>query len=320
MNPNRRAAACATPLFVAALVLSACNSDVPTEDTALARQWLAAVEAGDESAALSLAERLSPAPAAGDVAPDPTEASFFTHNGLNPAFMVARYNHWDFQHWSHAAFFRRLARDLAGGATDPGAIVTALFHAVVEQLDEQDPAGVVVLWPYRVWQGGGGLCDRQAWVLGELSYQLDARPVIVYLRYPVTLESPHTVAQIRMGGRVFTSDPFTDLLLTDVSIASLRRDAAPARAAWPDHQEWATAFTDSQLWAPVYPQDYCVRNQRLAARLRPLLGADTPRFGESPAARVSLDATAAEDQPIALWHYPLRLLAFEASEWSVPIP
>jgi hypothetical protein len=136
-------------------------------DRAAAADWLDAVGVGDEARALRDAEALV---SAGEKAAAPNQeyARFFSENGLTVAFLSDKFGHWDFQSWSHALFFARLAASTGVSGSDP---VTPAFAAVTQHLRAPDPEGVVVLWPYVIWQTGQGYCDRQAWVLCELTYQ-----------------------------------------------------------------------------------------------------------------------------------------------------
>jgi hypothetical protein len=278
----------------------------PAETAGDATRWLAAVETGQEAEALRLAAILAPA---GRMRPaDPAYAAFFTAEGMDPAFLAAGFGHWDYQAWSHAAFFAGLARDTVAGQADAD---RALFEAVAAHLTDPDPPNPGAFWPFRIWQAGRGFCDRQAWVLAELFYQQGADVKIVYLRDPVTLESPHTITQVRHEGRAMTADPLSEVALPGVTVAQVARDPELARRLWPDNRSWQSAITAAALWVPAYPQDYAPRNQLLQERLRACLGTRAPRFGEDPAARLQAWPAEREGMPTALWFYPLRLLNWE---------
>jgi hypothetical protein len=274
----------------------------PAPSDTRASDWLEAVEHGDAARALLLAESLAPRETWGPIAPG--DRQLFSSEGVAPEFLTAGFSRWDALAWSHALFFARLARTTAGEAGEP---FLSLFQAVTERLAPRDPDTREPLWPFRIWQARRGLCDRQAWVLCELAHQLGLEGRIVYLRDPVTLVSPHTVAQVRQGDRVWVADPLSRVFLADVSAAQLAAEPERARAMWPGRPEWRAAVRASQLWLPAYPQDYCPRNQALQARLRRALGPLCPRFGQDPHARLSLS----EGLPCALWFYPIRLLAAE---------
>jgi hypothetical protein len=314
--PGRRSAANLARLLGGSILLvvaqgcGAPEQDSCDEPTASeAAQWLEAVSSGNRVEALRLAASLAPADT-WSAPPDPTYISLFEVNGVDRRFLTAEFNEWDFEYWSHAAFFSRLAREITAGADDP---IAALFRAVTARLRAPDPPEAGILWPYRIWQLGQGYCDRQAWVLSELAWQWGADAKIVYLRDPVTLVSPHTICQLRGQGRVWVADPLSGVMLADVSSAQLAASPDRAREMWPNAPDWQRAITAARLWVPAYPHDYCRRNQALSARLRGCLGSSTPRFGEDPQARLRSSPEDLSGLPLDLWHYPIRLLAAEMS-------
>lgn len=280
----------------------------PTEAAVLSQQWLVAVDRSDEPEAIRLAEALAPSAEAAQQAPPGEYVAAFASAWTDPVFLTRSFNHWDYQSWSHARFFSRLSADIAGGAPDPDG---ALFAAVIARLRHPDPPNPDALWPYRVWQTGRGWCDRQAWVLAELAYQRGSDTKIVYLYNPGTSVSPHTILQLRTSGRATVADPFSERAIYGASALEVATNPALAQSLWPGNRRFQRAITAAKLWVPSYPQDYARRNQILGERVTACLGAASPRFGEDPIRRMATISAETETLPIGLWHYPIRILAWE---------
>ena len=278
-------------------------------------QWLEAVSKGQVETALKLADRIC-----GDVdSPSISTniAGLCRDNGIRPEFINAKFNRWDFQYWRHAIFFKRLARSITDNAKVKNSddVISKLFSAVHERIKPVDPPKGSILWPYTIWHLKKGLCDRQAWVLCELAYQLGYETQIVYLRNPKTLVSPHTICELRKGDKVWLADPYSGKLLSNMSVAELAADSKMKAATWPDRTDWQEAINKSAYWLPSYPQDYCPRNQALRSKLEQVMGDNYPRFGEPPVDRLKkyLSLTTKNDRRFSygLWFYPFRLLSAE---------
>ncbi len=276
----------------------------------LAEQWLSAVAAGDTRTSIALAEAICHGRPADAV--DPQYATLAESSGVKPAFFKLAFNRWDFQSWHHALFFHQLAHDLTSGKEDK---VKALQAAVIERVKPQERKDPQVPWPYRVWQRGFGVCDRQAWVLCELAYQLGWEVQVVYLRDPQTKVSPHTVCELRKGESVWFADPFRKSLHPQRSIDDVADDEALLLQMWPDRADVRRAFQGCVFWTPACPQDYCTRNQELHRRLAAVLGRRCPRFGEDPRLRLEAyrklrESTLREAPrfPMRLWRLPFQYL------------
>ena len=215
-------------------------------------------------------------------------------------------------------FFRKLARHVTEGRQDE---VRALYEAVRARVDGNEPAGgpPVAHWPYYTWQSGHGLCDRQAWVLCELAWQLGYECEVVYLTDPETGKSPHTICEIRRApDRVWLADPYLGFLLPNVTAEMLADNADLMEQVWPDKPELHKAMQHCVRLTPAYPQSYCPRDQRLARRLCDALGDRAPRFGEDPVERLQryealmqAGPGPAPRFPITLWQYPWRILLLD---------
>jgi hypothetical protein len=249
----------------------------------LAERWLRAVAADDADTALEIARQIAPEPA--DQLGDPRYPQVFNRKRVDADFLTDGFNLWDYQSWRHAWFFQQLARRLT--ANDPEKVL-AIYDAVIERIEPRDRKKTNILWPYNIWQNGWGLCDRSAWVFCELAYQMGWHTQIVYLVNPHTEVSPHTIAEIRgNSGRVYFVDTYARILLPGRTVESVAGDEALLATLWPGHPQYAPAMQACRFWTPSYPQDYCVRNQRLHARLVDSLGERCPRFGEEPQQRLS---------------------------------
>lgn len=214
--------------------------------------------------------------------------------------------------WQHALFLHNLADRIVREAGDECPPVRALFAAVYERVGPVAAPKATIPWPATVWQVKQGLCDRQAWLLSELAYQHGYETMIVYLQDPETLVSPHTICEIRRGEQVWVADPYSGILLPDVSVADLATDPELAASTWPDREDWQQAIRKPACWLPAFPQDYCWRNRVLRRHLAPILGQRCPRFGRSPEERLkeflARTGTRQDDIPYRYWFYPFRLL------------
>ncbi len=275
----------------------------------VAKSWLEAVAGDDMLTALALAEEIAGGEAGEEVRPFYLDIG--RRESLRETFFRGSFDGWDYQRWRHTLFFHDLAREITAGKKDE---IAALFSAVRERVDGKEglSAPPEALWPYRIWERGYGVCDRQAWVLCELATQLGYETQIVYLRDPKTGVSPHTVCEIRKGrDQVWLADPYLDALLSGVSAESLAADPARLQSIWPGKDALHAAMARCDMFTPAFPQDYRPRNERLGRRLREALGEQSPRFGEDPAERMrryhALHTSATGSEPrfqMVLWGFP----------------
>jgi hypothetical protein len=274
---------------------------------------LAAVEAGDSATAIALAEKICPPGDWGQC--DPRYAPFFQRNGLDKSFLEGPFNSYDFGRWHYAHCLKQLSGRLTGGNPDN---IEALYHAVVARVESKDDdkdAGFP--WPWRIWERGYGLCDRQAWVLCAMAYQCGWETQIIYLIDPRSGQSPHTICSMRKGlGLVYVADPNQKFLMPQKSVDDILADRNLLDSLWPQRPEFRAALANCVFWTPSYPQDYCPRNQRLWQKLKPVLGDRCPRFGADPIGRLQtyahlrqLTHPGAQLKDMRPWDYPIRLLA-----------
>ena len=284
-------------------------SDSPAKVRELAERWLSAVAAGDGEVALAAANRLVNRPVG---LPNRRYVALGKSEGIRAAYFDRPFNRLDYQAWRHAYFFQQAAWKITGDRTDD---ITALQAAVVERVSPNEPQ-VQGAWPYGIWQRGFGLCDRQAWVLCELAYQLGWETQIVYLRDPKTNASPHTLCELRKGAdRVWYADPYFKLLLPQKSVAQVAADERLLMDIWPDKENCRMAIKNCMFWTPAYPQDYRPLNQALYKRLSTVLKSRCPRFGIDPIERMKTyrqlrapSTGRSAKFPMALWVYPFRVL------------
>jgi len=287
---------------------------VKTVDPQLAaKAWREAVAAGKINAGLEAAAKICGKVTARK--PAPQLVKLFQANGINPRFINAPFNPSDFQSWQHAFFFQKLARELSGDAVTPEDKIKKLAVAVSEHIKPERAGKEIILWPYNIWHLKKGLCDRQAWVLCELAYQLGFETQIVYLWNREKESSPHTICEIRQGSKVWTADPFSGKLLEQISIAKLAVSPELKKQFWPKRLDRHEPAEHPLFWLPAYPQDYCPKNQILQQKLKLILGKDCPRFGLPPGQRMQLylSLTTPKDRKFNydFWFYPFRLLHAE---------
>lgn len=302
------------------LLILGCGTDAPNERketekfSRLVTEWQEAVKAGATSTAMQLATKIC-----GNMPSYTLQPAYLglcgklcKENDINPKYLEAGFDAWDFQYWGDAFVFKKLAHRIVSEADEDNSPIFALFTAVRKHIKSLEPPNGNILWPYTIWQLRKGLCDQQAWVLCELAYQLGYETQIVYLRNPKTLVLLHTICEIRKENEKWVADPSSGKLLPNISVADLAVDAQLAASTWPDRKDLQEAIKKTDYYLPAYPQDYCQRNQVLQQKARRILGENCPRFGQSPANRLNkyMLLTRQEDRPFQyqFWVYPFRLL------------
>ncbi|RMD76398.1 MAG: hypothetical protein D6820_12765, partial [Lentisphaerae bacterium] len=290
----------------------------------LARQWRKAVFEGKLDEALCPAGRIVPATALQKGSPWQVYVELFQYSGLDPALLKSGFIAEDWRYWQDCLKLRRLAlallKDIDPHDTD--AVIAGLLRGVRNRVRpvENDLQNA---WPMQIWQRGYGLCDRQAWLLAELAYQLGFEVTVVYLRDAKTRVSYHTVAELRKDTQVWVVDPFCGHQLKGLGVTRLVRNMEAKQKLWPDHAQWWKTIGAATLYIPAHPFDYCLRTQLLAASMKKN-GFEPPfRFGEDPRRRqLTYDRLRRKTstgfpklEPLGLWDYPLRLLKAE-NQWQ----
>ena len=281
-----------------------------------ARRWLAAVKALDEKRALKIAAEIA---ADGDLRGDPEKerkyASLFLKEGVPASFLSAPLNDQDFKLWYFAWALKKILRESGvEKLNSDNARLQAIMKLVSARIARFEKTRGPLPWPLTVWVRKYGLCDRMAWLFSEFAYQLGLETRVVYLMDGKGV-SPHTICEVRGDdGKVWTADPYSGVLLTDVSIAKLAASEALMRKIWPKRPDWWKALPNSLCWIPAMPQDYRGVNHVLHDFVAASLGDDCPRFGEDPDARLAEFAKLAgkdDEFETRLWFFPIRLMRLE---------
>lgn len=273
-------------------------------------KWYKAVEIGDANTAIKLATKIC-----GKI-PNYTSLPGYINlckdSKINPKYLKLNFNIYDFQYWEHSLFFKNLSQRIINKSKNNQHPISALFSAVHDRIKPIKPPKGTVLWPYTIWKLKKGVCDRQAWGLCELAYQLGYETQIVYLRNPKTLISPHTICEIRKENEKWVADPLSGKLLSNISIVDISTNPKLATSTWPKRTGWQEAIKNPIYFLPAYPQDYCQRNQLLQHKIQTVLKEKCPRFGQSPIDRLHkyISLTSEKDQAFnyQFWFYPFRLL------------
>ncbi|MCP4177709.1 MAG: hypothetical protein GY756_08075 [bacterium] len=244
---------------------------------------------------------------------------FLKKDKIKNSFLNAPFNEWDFNQWRQAYFFKQLANKIVSHSSGSSDNIKLLFDAVVARLKKNEGSKLVLINPKKIWERGYGLCDKQAWVLAELAYQLGYETQIVYLiNDPSTLNSIHTFCEIRKGKEVWIADPYFNVLIKRKSVIDLINDEKLCETLWKGRNDIQQIVKNSICLTNSFAQDYCYRNQILHKWLVKYLGKKCPRFGEDPVQRqaqyVNLVRKTYNSKNKAkvgfqLWPVPLRVLS-----------
>ncbi len=250
----------------------------------LEEQWLDAVEGGEGSKAVELAGKIvgdSP-----EIVLDAWYVELFARGGVKAGYLSAPFNESDFPRWREALFFKKKAAELVDGRL-PLAIGRLMTGLTVQiKPGEDDPSRPP--WPRAVWETGRGMCDRMSWTFCELGYQAGFETAVVYLIDAETGSSPHTICEIRSEGEGrWLVDPLKRKLFAGIAAAQAAGSEELRMKLWPEEEHFRKCLENAHIMIPAYPQDYCPRNQKLAAKLATALGDRCPRFGEDPRKRIA---------------------------------
>lgn len=282
-------------------------------DRRLAEEWLNAVRGGRIEAALKAARELTAGERGSTEGETRLAQSYFSRLRTSPSHVTADFNVWDFQSWWNALFFKEASKAILADSSEKR-VVPALFKAVTERLKNGDAKNDGAPWPFVIWKFRKGTCDQQAWTLCELAYQRGCQPRIVYLYPSADGLSCHTICELREGDKVWTADPFSNVLLEGLSVKELAKQPDTLKKIWPDRPQWREAVKRTRSFIPCDPGDYCPRNRALAAKLATLIPDEAPRFGENPFTRHRLaNAAEADESAIDTWFFPIRLLQSQMS-------
>jgi hypothetical protein len=283
-----------------------------------AQKWLSAVSRGDEKTALKLASEIIVSENISNTI-NPQYAEIAKQENITPDFFTAPFGKYDFKLWYDALFLKNKLKefDIKKSTEGPKA-VKIILDRVAARIKPLEKEHAIIPWPTGIWVRGFGLCDRQSWLFAELAYQAGYETQIVYLIDSKTGISPHTICEISINKENkisrFTADPYSKVLLQGVSVRELFENKKLMKKIWPGKENWYKALGNSIFWTPSYPQDYCLKNQKLYKILKSELKEQCPRFGEDPQKRLSKYRKYADKNSkfkMGLWYYPFRVLKRE---------
>jgi len=284
--------------------------------------WLAAVESGDCSTALEVANFLIGCKTnlKHDKAKDEGYSQIFSENDISPKFLSAPFNKWDFELWKQAMFFDDLAKKTLVNVSSDDRKIELLLNLVLKKIKKREAPKPVVYTPYVVWQQGYGLCDKLTWVFCELAYQAGFSTQLIYLvDKPETLSSIHVFCELRKNGKVWIVDPLAEKILNGVSLLGMMKTLDISMKLWPGRIDCQQNLKNSVMLTNSFPQDYCIRNQVLQQKLHTLIDGKCPLFGEDPIERQQryLELMRAASPSIGqalrmmLWPIPFKVLCNE---------
>ncbi|MDD7985767.1 hypothetical protein PQO01_12475 [Lentisphaera marina] len=238
---------------------------------------------------------------------EPTYLNLFEEFSLGKAFYEdPKFNDLDYFYWAQSLLFKRLSEEVKSKLKEGEDPIKALYNLVNIQVKAKGDGPDRAAFPMQIWQRGFGVCDRQSWAMCELAYQLGADVYIIYFIEEDTGISKHTICQITYEGRDYLVDPLYQKFLPDFHWNDLTE--GKAAEIWHDHVYLADDIKKAEILLPSMPHDFCVRQQVLAKKLKPLLSEDILfRFGESPRERAKRWPYK-QGQDYFYWDYPHRLM------------
>ena len=238
---------------------------------------------------------------------------FFNHIRFPVAFLDAPFNAHDFQAWRRAWLFHQLSKKIAPASQEDDEIVKAVFTAVRNTLQKGDLPNRNQnrnLWPEVIWAEGAGYCDRQAWCASELLRQYGFQTLLIML-FDEKGVSPHTFLEAEKNSRFYLIDPFCGAMRSGISFADMRRDEKIRKDFWPGQEKIQNAVEHARYILPAGPQDYCLRNIRLAEILRTVSGEKYFLHPVDPVEELGkiIRGHKIPPQACSFWTYPFQLLA-----------
>lgn len=223
----------------------------------------------------------------------------FKQEGVKQSFLTRKsFNQVDAFFWHQAQFIKSISRNTLTSDQDP---VESLYNDVVMRFSIKSEAEDISSYPFHIWQRGFGACDRQAWVMCELVYQLGGKASVIYLRHPETKSSPHTICEVFYNKKHYLIDPLYQKFLPETKFSDLTPEKI--KEVWSEKPILHNTFEKAVRLIPSMPVDYTERNQRLNARLGKII-----KFGEPPQNRYHFWKSIYPDMDIRFWEYPIRIL------------
>ena len=208
----------------------------------------------------------------------------------------------DLYYIMQAAFMHKSAKE-AIAYKPPEQHIPVLFELVKNKVikpvkGQRDQSA----YPLAIAQRGFGVCDRQAWVLCELAYQIGADCYIIYLMDPDTGVSHHTICEVKYNNKSYILDPMYDKFIDNRTLTELSEKEIAQ--VWSDYPQLHKEFKPARVFSPSMPQDYSARFKALN---KFLAGKAPYRIAEDPQER-AVRRGQIKGERFAFWDYPIRLL------------
>lgn len=210
------------------------------------------------------------------------------------------FNDVDAFFWLQAQLMKRIAVDIKQTSQAEN-LISHIFAQVKKRVQPSGDGKDIGAYPFHIWQRGFGVCDRQAWVFCEISYQLGANTSVIYLIDPLKEQALHTICEVEYEGRHYIVDTLYNVFLPDTTLTDLSDEIV--KKNWSDRPELFGTFKKAVRQIPAMPTDYSDRNQRLSAYL-----GGAVKFGEPPQNRYHFWKKISPEVDTRFWNYPIRLL------------
>jgi hypothetical protein len=283
--------------------------DKPTQE--LAEKWLAAVHNSDYQVAAETANEMVSQDT--DKLVNPVYRSLAQSSGMNPQFLEWPFNQADAMAWDQSAFFHAKARDLLQDLKPDQDPIHVLIKGLWDQVTVEPDSQQTVEWLVPGWKRGRATAEHMAWMAAELGYQVGFEVLVLRLNDAEGQAVAYMCEMRHAQGYVYLADPGHGTLIKN-SLNNLLALPEVVAENWKDIPGIFEAMSRAQYFVPAMPQDYCLRNQKLAEYLGRFLGDSMPRFGQDPFERARLHRLAwgsempSQEFPVNLWDEPFNLL------------
>ncbi len=279
----------------------------------LCRTWEKAVAEGNPAEAIRLAGRILDASKKTGDSFSKAKRLFFSYTEISPDFLQASFHFCDYQLWRRRWLFRQLSPKIVSPERPDEDIVKAVFSAVQTSLRKGDLKNrnqTRNLWPEVIWSEQAGYCDRQAWCASELLRQFGFQTMLIIL-FDEKNVSPHTILEANKDGRFYLLDTFCGTMRADSSFLDMRSEEKIRREFWPEQSRIQNAVKYARHVLPAAPQEFCLRNIRLAGILQSVRKKEYFLHIPDPVAEMNryIRTNKISPQFCSFWTYPFHLLA-----------